>query len=264
MHMNGAQSGDGDAGVEALVSELVGVRQGTRHLADVGAWAISTVEEAYRVQAGVATRCGWFADGPPMYWKSGGASRDSALTHAPLPPCGVVHSAANLRDWPFVMRGIEAEIALRLGQAVDVDMASALDAAEARKLIDAMSVSIEIVDSRWQQGVKAPALLKLADLQSHGALVLGDWVPYRPVDWSQQRCCVSVGHQPEVVRCGTHSLGDPTWLLPQWLRHASAQYGALPAGSVVTTGTWVGILLAQAGDTVHVVFDCIDEASVQI
>lgn len=262
--MNGAQSGDGGARVEALVAELVGVRQGAKPLADAGSWTISTAEQAYRVQAGVATQCGWFAGGPPMYWKSGGPSRDNVLTHAPLPPGGVVQSAANLQDWPFAMRGVEAEIALRLGQAVDVAMACALDAAEARKLVDTMAVSIEIVDSRWQQGVKAPALLKLADLQSHGALVLSDWLPYRPVDWSQQCCRVRVGCQPEVVHQGTHSLGDPTWLLPHWLRHASARFGKLPAGSVVTTGTWVGILPAQAGDTVHVAFDGMGEASIQL
>ena len=49
--------------------------------------------------------------------------------------------------------------------------------------------------------------------------------------------------EPELVRQGTHSLGDPAWLLPQWLHHACAQYGKLPAGTDVTTGTWVGIVV---------------------
>ena len=73
-----------------------------------------------------------------------------------------------------------------------------------------------------------------------------------------------VREQPEVVRRGTHMLGDPAWLLPQWLRHACARFGPLPLGTVVTTGTWVGILPAQAGDTVHVVFDGIGVASVML
>jgi hypothetical protein len=48
--------------------------------------------------------------------------------------------------------------------------------------------------SRWQQGVEAPGQLKLADLQSHGALVLGDWVPFAPRDWMAQSCSVRIGH----------------------------------------------------------------------
>jgi 2-keto-4-pentenoate hydratase len=248
----------------ALVDELVAVRQGGKSLADAGAWAISTPEEAYRIQTAVALRCDWFSGNPPLFWKSGGPSRDSVLTHAPLPPAGVVGSPGNLQEMRFAMRGVEAEIALHLGQAVDIDMAKALDTESARKLVDAMAVAIEIVDSRWQQGMSAPVLLKLADLQSHGALVLGEWVPFQTVDWAQQSCRVQIGEQPEVFQRGTHMLGDPAWLLPQWLRHACARFGKLPAGTVITTGTWVGILPAQAGDVVHVAFDGIGEARVQL
>jgi 2-keto-4-pentenoate hydratase len=258
------KSEGGVAGVGALADELVAIRQGRTALADAGAWAISTPEEAYRLQTEVAVGCEWFSDGLPLFWKSGGASRYSVLTHAPLPPVGVVRSPGNLKEMRFTMRGIEAEIALRLGRTVDVEMANSLDVDGARKLVDAMAVSIEIVDSRWQQGMSAPALLKLADLQSHGALVLGDWVAFRAVDWAQQDCRVQIGEQPEVVRRDTHMLGDPAWLLPEWLRHASARFGMVPAGTVVTTGTWVGILPAQAGDAVHVEFDGIGEASVQL
>ena len=267
MNRHEAPLGKSEGGVEgiaALVDELVAIRQGRKALADADAWAISTPQEAYQVQTELAARCDWFSGGPPLFWKSGGPSRDSVLTHAPLPPAGVVRSPGNLKEMRFAMRGIEAEIAFRLGQPVDTEMASALDAEGACKLMDAMAVSIEIVDSRWQQGMAAPALLKLADLQSHGALVLGDWVPFRAVDWAQQECRVQVGGQPEVVRRGTHMLGDPAWLLPQWLRHACARFGTLAVGTVVTTGTWVGILPAQAGDAVHVAFDGIGEASVRL
>ena len=267
MSRQGAPSGkseDSVAGTAALVDELVAIRQGRSALADAGAWGLSSAEEAYQVQLEVAARCGWWASGAPVFWKSGGPSRDGVLTHAPLPPAGVVRSPGNLGEMRFAMRGIEAEIALRLGQAVDASMARGLDAGGAHELVDAMAVSIEIVDSRWQQGMAAPALLKLADLQSHGALVVGDWVPFQAVDWTQQACRVQIAGQPEVVRRGTHMLGDPAWLLPQWLRHACARFGTVPAGTVVTTGTWVGILPAQAGDAVHVAFEGIGEASVQL
>ena len=84
-----------------------------------------------------------------------------------------------------------------------------------------MCVSIELVDSRWSEALEAPALAKLADLQSHGALVLGAWQPFPARDWAAQICRVRIGARPALRFQGTHSMGDPAWLLPAWLRHAT-------------------------------------------
>ncbi|MEP7283024.1 MAG: fumarylacetoacetate hydrolase family protein [Rubrivivax sp.] len=221
-------------------------------------------QAAYAVQDAVAAAFGWFADAPARHWKSGGPSRDAVLTHAPLPPAGVWHSPADAGQWPFRLRGIEAEIALRLAQDVTPTMAQTLDAAQAATLVDMMCVSIEIVDSRWIEGLDAPALPKLADLQSHGALVLGEWRPFEARDWAAQECHVQIGQQAPIRRRGTHALADPTFLLPSWLRHATRDGRSLAAGTVVTTGTWVGILSAQAGDRVSAEFPGIGQASVQL
>lgn len=184
------------------------------------------------------------------------------VTHAPLPPDGVWASPADATGWPFHWRGVEAEIALRLGQAVDQTRALSLTHDTAVRLLDAMTVSIEIVDSRWTQALAAPPWHKLADLQSHGALVLGEWQPLRTVDWATQRCELHIGAQTQVFS-GTHPLVDPTWLLPRWLCHATRDGEVLPAGTVVTTGSWCGLPLACPGDTVRVRFDGIGEACVQ-
>jgi 2-keto-4-pentenoate hydratase len=127
-----------------------------------------------------------------------------------------------------------------------------------------MTVSIEVVDSRWRQGREAAALLKLADLQSHGALVLGDWQPFAPRDWSRQACEVRIGDAPARKFEGTQSLGDPVWLLPIWLRHATRAGETVRKGTVVTTGTWCGLLEARQGDLVQVRFDGIGEATLQL
>jgi hypothetical protein len=63
----------------------------------------------------------------------------------------------------------------------------------ARAWVDAVCVSIGLVESRWLEGLHAPGPDKLADLQSHGALVLGDWLPVAPRDGSRQRCAVHIG-----------------------------------------------------------------------
>jgi 2-keto-4-pentenoate hydratase len=219
---------------------------------------------AYEAQAAVAQAFGWFAGGVARHWKSGGPSRTALQTHAPLPPDGVWASPARAGGWPLRMRGIEAELALRLGRDVDAALAATLDAAAAMALVDAVCVSIEIVESRWAEGLDAPALAKLADLQSHGALVLGAWVPFAPRDWSRQTCRVTIGSAAPMEFTGTHSMGDPAWVLPGWLRHATAGGDTLAAGTVVTTGTWCGLPLAAAGDRVHVAFPGIGEAEVQL
>jgi 2-keto-4-pentenoate hydratase len=249
--------------LDATTRLLVAARS-TGQAAQAAGAALSDAATAYAVQDAVARHFAWFADGVPRHWKSGGGSRDAVLTHAPLPPAGVWASPADARAWPLRLRGIEAEVALRLARDVDAASAARLDHTKAASLVDAMCVSIEVVETRWAEGLAAPALAKLADLQSHGALVLGAWLPYRPRDWSVQVCQVRIGAQAPVERRGSHPLADPLLVLPAWLRHATRDGRSMPAGSVVTTGSWVGILHAAAGDLVSAEFPGIGDASVQL
>ena len=249
--------------IDAAIALLVDARR-TFQPALAATVRLPDAASAYAVQDGVAREFGWTTDVPARHWKSGGPSRDAVLTHAPLPPAGVWASPADARAWPFRLRGIEAEVALRLGCEVDAALAASLDLVQAVALVDAMCVSIEVVDSRWSEGLEAPAMAKLADLQSHGALVLGAWIPFTSRDWSVQRCVVRVGSQSPVERRGTHAMADPTFVLPAWLRHATRGGRNIAAGTVVTTGTWVGILHAAAGDLVTAEFDGIGVASLQL
>jgi len=219
---------------------------------------------AYAVQALIGRTLHGAEHGFPRYWKSGGPSREAIATHAPLPPQGVWTSPAEAHDWPCNIRLIEVEIALRLGSDVSPIDAATVTPETGVALIDAMTVSIELVDSRWQQGVQAPPLLKLADLQSHGALVLGEWIPFSARDWSAQGVSVRIGTgSPRAFR-GSHSMGDPAWVLPAWLRHATRDGQTVPRGTVVTTGTWCGMLPAAAGDLVTARFESIGEALLQL
>ncbi len=54
---------------------------------------------------------------------------------------------------------------------------------------------------------------------------------------------------------GTHSLGDPAWLLLDWLQHVAREHGSVPAGTVVTTGTWCGCMPLSAGDRFEMQFE---------
>jgi 2-keto-4-pentenoate hydratase len=250
--------------MEAIATAVQALVQARRSGLAVAAQTLPDAAAAYAVQDGVAREFGWFGDAMPRHWKSGGPSRSAVLTHAPLPPAGVWASPADGHDWPFHRRGIEAEVALRLGRDVGPDEAAGLELSAAATLVDAMCVSIEIVDTRWAEGLDAAPLAKLADLQAHGALVLSRWLPFEARDWAAQVCRVSIGTQPVVERRGTHALADPLFVLPAWLRHATRNGRAVPAGTVVTTGTWCGILQANAGDRVTAEFPGIGSASVQL
>ena len=249
--------------IDAIATATAALVQARQTHQTAAAVLLPDAAAAYAVQDGVARACGWFDGDAPTHWKSGAPSRTAVQTHAALPPAGIWSSPADARGWPFHLRGIEAEIALRLGRDVDAALAAGLDVAGASRLVDAMCVAIEIVDSRWTEVLDAPALAKLADLQSHGALVLGAWTPFAPRDWSAQVCRVGIGAAPATEHKGTHPMADPAQVLSAWLRHATRGNRRLPAGSVVTTGTWCGLPRAAAGDCVRVEFPGIGNAVVQ-
>lgn len=246
---------------EALSRALIAARRERRAL-DPQDWqdAVPDAEAAYAVQQAVADAFGWCPGGVAAHWKSGGPSREEPLTHAPLPPDGVHLVSADLSGWPLRLRIVEAEVALRLGSEVAPQAALQLTPEAAQKLVDAICVSIEIVDTRWSDFDRATPLMRLADLQSHGALVLGEWGPYRRRNWSEQACELRIGSQVQIRRTGSHTLGDPLWVLPAWLRHATRHGATVPAGTVVTTGSWVGMPSAQAGDEVLAEFEGIGSA----
>lgn len=215
-------------------------------------------DAAYRIQDRVADALGWFRDARASAWKVGAASADATPVAVPLPPGGVVRSPAHFPAETFHAIGIEAEIAFRFGAALDVEtVGGTFDGSRA---IGELVVTIEVVDSRIREGAKAPALVKLADAQQHGALVVGDSIAWRPLDWRALRATVRRNGSVVADTRGGHPLGDPTLLLPWFVRHAARRGRALCAGDLVTAGTWVGIVPAHRGDRIDVEFDGVGRA----
>lgn len=252
-----------DPDVQQVATALVAARQSGQAAPTVtaqGALALLPSDtQAYAVQELVAQTLGWFGHEAAGYWKSGGASRNSTLTHAALPAAGIRTAGASLKDFRWNTPAVEAEIVLRLGRAVTPAQAQALSHEDAPQLVQAMAVAIEIADSRWAEGLAAPATLRLADQGSHGALLIGEWLPWSAHDWAQQRCEVRFGTQPVMANTGAYSLGDPSWLLPIWLRHATRHGHTVAAGTVVTTGSWVGAISMPAAADVLVRFQGLGE-----
>lgn len=253
-----------DGVVQALVTAWT---TGMQQPAEPWREALPTDDDSYAVHEATAIAMDWFHGTAPTFWKSGGGSRQSVLTHAPLPLRGLRsgstgNAGAELSDLRFHAPKVEAEIALRLGRAVTPDMAAALTQGDSASLVDAMTVTIEVCDSRWIDGFNAPARLQLADLGNHAALIVGKWVPYTPCDWMTQDCKVQIGQRQVLLKTGTHGLGDPLWLLPAWLRHVTRKGQTVPAGTAVTTGSWIGGVDNREQAPVRVEFPGIGAVSV--
>lgn len=191
----------------ALIEALAVCHRDGTHL-NAADWldAVRNEADAYAVQEGVAQALGWRLD----RWKSGGASAQGPFSHSPVNP--VVGTA---------LLGVEAEVALRV---------------DANGMPEAMCIAVELVASRWAEGLDAPALLRMADHQSNAGLLLGPWQPYRSLDWARAEWRLQLEGQPDIVRRGGHSLANPAGVLPAWLQHAKP-----PGGTVVTTGAWGGL-----------------------
>lgn len=210
---------------------------------------VQSEADAYAVQEGVVAALGW-RDGPQVrHWKSGGAARSGPFSHAPVNPAGV-----NTPHQPGAILAAEGEVALRLGREVSPEDARRMTPQSAGDWLDGMTLAIEWVGSRWTEGLSAPALLRMADQQCNVGLVHGAWEPYAPRDWASQTCTIEIGAQAPVSHTGSHTLNDPAWLLPAWLQHLTRDGASVPAGTVVTTGSWVGCPSVQAGETVRVTF----------
>jgi len=200
------------APTDALIQALVNChRHGSRMTAADWGDTVRSEADAYAVQQGVATALGW----PLDRWKSGGASATGPFSHSPVNP---VAGTALL--------GLEAEVALRVG---------------ADGSPEAMCIAVELVASRWAEGLDAPALLRMADHQSNAGLLLGAWQPYRALDWGQLEWRLALPGQPDIVRRGGHSLANPAGVLAAWLKHATRHGATIKAGAVVTTGAWGGL-----------------------
>ena len=145
------------------------------------------------------------------------------------------------------------------GATIDVyATAAALTPEAAAPLVDALAVSVEGVDSRWVAEADVPPTLQLADFQVHGALVLGPWRPFGPWashDWLTQAGMLQLGDEAPRPFRGSHPLGGPLSGLGPWLRHLTRHGQSVPAGTVVSTGSWSGCLPVARGTRVRLAFD---------
>ena len=211
-----------------------------------------TEEQAYLVQRAVMHALGAIGG-----WKVGAAG--AGFTCAPLAASGVVASPAEIDGHG---RGVEAEIAVRLGASLphrdqpyaESDILAAIESAHP---------AIEVLDSRFTDVDAVDPLSNLADGLSHRALVVGPAIAgWRAIDLAAEPVHVLVDGAAVKTRTGNPA-GDMMRLL-LWLANTGARWaGGLQTGQVVTTGSWTGKDFCPPGAEAVIRFEHCGEARVR-
>lgn len=183
-------------------------------------------------------------------WKVGAKSPLAPRHGAALPSDCVVPEPAYLARRDFTVLGLELELAFAFSRTFEPRPDGYSDE-EVMASLALMATSIEIVSSRVTGWPDTGKLIQLADMQNHGALILGVMVPIDP-DFSFVAPDIElhIDERTTFVGPGTNPAGDPRRLLPWIVNHCCTQGVPLPAGHPVTTGSYVGMHFPDTVETV--------------
>ena len=203
--------------------------------------------EAYDIQLATAARMNESVAG----WKVA-LSDDYELLFAGLLHSRIFADGATIPARDMQMVGVEAEIAFRFDQPLQPRQ-QAYERAEIQALVTAFP-AIEILDSRFRDYHGASAIDRAADFMSNSGFVGGaprdDW---RSFDLSRLEARLLIDGVQSVRTVGGHAAGDaliPAIALANALRHSTG----IPAGHVVTTGTYTGLKFIEENRAVEVQF----------
>ncbi|MDB5846816.1 MAG: Hydratase/decarboxylase [Rhodoferax sp.] len=205
-----------------------------------------TREEAYAIQDATLAELG-----PVAGWKVGAKGVTAEPIGAPLPSSCVFASGARLEGGGWALRGLEVEVALRVGRDFAIGN-EPLTPADLASAFDAVYPAIEVVETRLDGWKDSPPLAQLADLQSHGALVLGPAAPFDVAALDLRRVEAQIFIGPTLAkRTLGGNPGVDVWRLLAWLaKHCAARGQPLRKGQIVTTGSCTGMVFARPGDAV--------------
>ena len=201
---------------------------------------------AYAIQHEVLLACGQTVAG----WKVGSKSPNGLVQGSALPSDCVVPEPAYLSRGDYAVLGLELEIAFTFSRTFEPRTVIYSDA-EVLESLSQMGAAIEIVSSRVMGWPDTDKLIQLADMQNHGALIVGEMVDYDP-DFSYlgQAAEMQVDEHTLFSGPGANPAGDPRRLLPWIVNHCSKQGIALTAGHPVTTGSYIGMHFPDRAETV--------------
>lgn len=192
-------------------------------------------------------------------WKVGAAGPDKPCLCAPMPAAGLHASPARLPRGR--LRGVEAEVAFRLGQDLPV-RATPYGRAEIIAALATAHPAIEVLESAYRDPDAVDPASNLADSLMHGGFVFGPGVAaWQALDFATMTVTQTIDGVT-LSRTGNPA-GDMIRLV-EWLANEGSRWaGGLRTGQFVTCGSWTGKTLAPPGARVRVTFPGLGDAAAE-
>ncbi|HMD21820.1 MAG TPA: fumarylacetoacetate hydrolase family protein [Alloacidobacterium sp.] len=210
-----------------------------------------TLDEAYALQDIIAQ-----ALGPIGGWKVGALSPDATPAYAPMPLLGgFAHSGQTLSESHRRYRGVEAEIAFRIGKDLPVrDQAYSRE--EVIEAIASAHPAIELMEPAFLDPDKVDRLSMIGDLQMNGGFAYGPAFPaWQSADLTKESVVMSIDGVVRFEGTASNPAGTDLLRLVTWLANEGQhRTGGLKAGDWITTGSWCGKFNANAGSEARVTF----------
>ncbi|BBQ01821.1 hydratase (plasmid) [Burkholderia sp. SFA1] len=174
-------------------------------------------------------------------WKVGAKSSDGPIQGAPLPADGMHKTGARLALDAFGKPGLELEVAFRLGRRFEPGRGPYRDE-DVLAAIESVHASIEVVASRFAAWPDVEKPWQLADLQNHGALIVGEGVPYDAAfPFVSPAMTFTFDGAPLFQGAPANPAGDPRRLLAWTVNHSVSRGLAVERGTVITAGSYTGL-----------------------
>lgn len=182
-------------------------------------------------------------------WKIGAKSASGPIQGAPLPDLDLHANGARLLREGFAPLGLELEIAFRFGRRFDPST-TPYSEDEVKAGIGSIGATIEIVASRYAAWPDIDKLAQLADLQNHGALIVGEFTSYlEDFPFVAPSLSFSFDGHNMIEVAPANPAGDPRRLLTWLVNHASSRGIAVTPEMVVTTGSYTGMFFPRKAGT---------------
>jgi 2-keto-4-pentenoate hydratase len=197
----------------------------------------TTLESAYQTQNQILELC----NGVIGAWKVGTGDHANPVFASPIPNEWVYSNQATIAKNRYSLMGIELEYAFKLNNINQITATMTLS--ELENHISEVAAAIEIVSTRLNGWPDLPPYLKAADLQSNGALIVGQSQPYCAYVFNFNDPIISLtdNQVEKSTRKGKNPAGDPRLLIPTFIEQ-QRQFGRqVNNDHWITTGSLSGI-----------------------
>jgi len=222
-----------------------------------------SLEEVYFAQDAIAEAIEPKGSVPARAWKIGASAPDATPAFGPMIVKWIVTDGATYSDRHIRLRGLEAEVAFKLGKPLPV-RATPYTREEVIAAIESCHPVIEELEAAVPFPKDSPKMTALGDLGMHGGFVIGPAVAnWQAIDMTKERVTLSLDGKVEVDRVASNSAGtDLIRMIIYLANEGAARTGGLEAGTWITTGSWTGNTFATTGQTCTVQFANVGKVSV--